>query len=113
MDFTFISGYNENWKFLVKNADVDKTQGVYHVIYIFFGSSLVNVYLLQVSLYIQRVLVGCLFALLMLEELLQGPFLIELMVTFYTSKYLDKIKPCWKVFCLISLPLFIRTGPRN
>ena len=35
--------------FLCKNADVSRTQGVCHVIYIFFGSSLVKIELCQVS----------------------------------------------------------------
>ena len=35
--------------FRLKNADVNRTQGVWHVIYIFFGSSLVKVQLCQVS----------------------------------------------------------------
>ena len=35
--------------FLCKNADVSRTQGVCHVIYIFFGSSLVEIELCQVS----------------------------------------------------------------
>ena len=32
-----------------KNADVSRTQDVCHVIHVFFGSSLVKVYLCQVS----------------------------------------------------------------
>ena len=32
-----------------KNADVSRTQGVCHVIHIFFGSPLAKVYLCQVS----------------------------------------------------------------
>ena len=32
-----------------KNADVSRTQGICHVIYVFLGSSLSKVYLCQVS----------------------------------------------------------------
>ena len=38
--FIFISGYNQNCKFLVENANIHRSQELLNVIYIFFKSSL-------------------------------------------------------------------------
>ena len=38
--YIYISSYNKSCWYLVKNADISRTQGVCHVIYIFIGSSL-------------------------------------------------------------------------
>ena len=47
--YTFISWYRKIYWFPVKNADVSRIQGVCHVVYIFFGSSLGKVQQCQVS----------------------------------------------------------------
>ena len=44
-----ISSYNKTADLPLENAYVSRTQGVCHMIYIFFGSSLGKVYLYQVS----------------------------------------------------------------
>ena len=38
--YIYISWFSKIYWFPVKNADFSRTQGVYHVIYIFFGFSL-------------------------------------------------------------------------
>ena len=47
--YTCISWYYKISQFSVKNADVSRSQGVFHMIYIFFGSSVGKVYMCQVS----------------------------------------------------------------
>ena len=43
------SWYNQIYLFLWKNVDVSRTQGVFHMIHIFFGPSLGKVQLSQAS----------------------------------------------------------------